>query len=500
LSGGLDWKHRLVSSQGILRADGQRLSRYRFRHILFQRYLYNSLDRVSRPRLHEAVGTALEGLHGDQIDEVSVELARHFQEAGNVAKAIDYLARAGQRALRVSANDEAIVHCRQALALLETLPESPERAGQELMLQAGLGIALQVTRGYGDTDAGQACARARELCAQAGDTPQLPAILWMLESFYNTRGDLQAARELAEQLRDLVDRIGDPALAPMARFAVAWNQMPRGELVRARANFEQAIALCDAQPDHGVPLPGGVGIGTTGRTFLSWALWTLGYADQALSRIREAQALAQRSSSPFCLAVTQCHTAMFHVSAEDKELALKLGEACIRLSSERGFSYWLAVGMLCHGWALAQHGQTEEGIAQLRKAIADFQATGHDQGHPHRLAYMAQAYGRAGRAEEGLPLLDEALAMARRNSERYYEAEIHRLRGELLLLQGMEEAEAEASFTEGIEVARRLSARMWELRATVSLCRLWQRQGKRRKARRRPICRRLRRCSRSWRD
>jgi tetratricopeptide (TPR) repeat protein len=483
LSGALDRKHRLVSTQGVLRADGQRLSRYRFRHILFQRYLYNSLDQVKRVHLHEAVGTALEGLYGSQTDEVAVELAYHFREAGSTEKAIDYLRRAGERAARMSAHEEAIAHFTQGLALLGTLPETPERAQQELMLQVGLIVALQTTRGYGDPDAGRACARARELCGQMGETPQIFLVLWLLALFYGTRGDHRTAHELVQQLLDLAERIGDPALVVVTHLGSGWNHLLLGELIPARAHLEQGIALYDPQ-QHTLAFAYGPDLGVGSLSFGSWALWILGYPEQALQRGREALALAEELAHPPSLAVAQCVVGLFHVFRRDAQSAQELGETCVRLCAGQGFSYWLAGGEFCRGWGLAQQRQVDDGIALMHRGIADFRVTG-EVAHTQRLADLAWICGKVGRTEEGLALLDDALATVHRNSERFYEAEIHRVRGELLLSQGADEAEAEACFQRAIEIARRQSAKMWELRATASLCRLWQKQGKRKKARKR---------------
>jgi DNA-binding SARP family transcriptional activator len=187
LSGELDRRHRLVRAQGILRMDSQRLSRYRFRHILFQKYVYNSLDKVERVHLHEAAGTALEALYGEGAEEIAAiapQLAWHFQEAGITEKAIDYLRQAGDRAVRLSANEEAIAHFTRGLALLETLPDTPERAQGELALRLALAAPLQATRGYAAPEVGHVYARARQLCQQIGDTPQVFPTLWLLNSFY----------------------------------------------------------------------------------------------------------------------------------------------------------------------------------------------------------------------------------------------------------------------------------------------------------------------------
>ena len=482
--GGLDRKHRLVSSQGIGQAGGQRLSRYRFRHILFQRYAYSTLDPVRRAHLQDAVGAALEELYGDRADEVAVELAHHFQEAGNVGKAIEYLDRAGQRAAGVSANDEAIIHFSQALKLLETLPETPERAESELMLQVGLIVALQTAKGYGDPDAGRACARARELCGQMGETPQVFLVMWLLSLFYGTRGDHRTARELTQQNHGLAERIGDPTFVDASHSILGWNRLLMGDLEHGREHLERAMVFRELQQHRTLAVLFGAEPTLAALSTGSWDLWILGYPDQALECSRKALALAGDVAHLPGLAMTQGFVGLFHVFRRDAHMAQQVGEACIDLCTGEGLAYWLEAGVFCRGWALAEREQVDEGIALMRQGIAGYRMTG-EIAHTQRLADLARICGMAGQPDDGLDLLDEALETVQRNGEHFYEAEIHRLRGELLLLQGADGTQAETCFQRAIELAQQQSARMWELRATASLCRLWQRQGKHREARKR---------------
>jgi predicted ATPase len=270
LSGELDRIHHLVHAQGVLRMDsprpsassGQRPSAgsgrrplasfaphpdrsewtgslYRFRHILFQKYLYNSLDQVERVRLHEDVGNVLEGLWGEQTEAVAVQLARHFQEAGIPEKAITYLHQAGNRAVRLSANEEAIAHFTRGLALLKTLPNTPGRAQQELDLQLALAAPLQAARGYAAPETGRAYARAYELCQQVGETPQLLPALWSLSSFYFARAEHQKSLKLAEQILNLAQCMEDPLQVAMAHWGLGVDSLHVGELLPARAHLER---------------------------------------------------------------------------------------------------------------------------------------------------------------------------------------------------------------------------------------------------------------------
>jgi predicted ATPase len=477
----LDRQHRLVRERGIKRVGERRLSLYRFRHNLFQTYLYSSLGQTEREFLHEEVGNALEALYGECAEEnaaIAPQLARHFQEAGLAEKAICFFLQAGKRAVRMSANEEALAHFTQGLDLLEALPNSPERAQQELALQMALVAPLQALKGFGGPEVGRTYARARELCQQIGETPQLFPVLFLLADFYGTQGKHHAAHELAGQCLTLAERADDAAFIAMAHWLLGRNLYLCGEFVQARVHLEHTLALYKPQQHHSLVFLYGYDYGVGSLIFESLALWSLGYSEQALERSQEVLTLAQELSHPFIIALAQGMTSVLCVCMRDRPMAQELAEACIDLSTEQGFPYWLASGIFCRGWALAEGGQVEEGAAQMRQSIAADQARETEVGHTCRLAFLAETYGKMGQVKQGLALLAEALAMVHRNGERLFEAEIHRLKGELLQMQGESEAEVEACFRQAIAVTRQQSARSLELRATMSLCRLWQKQGK----------------------
>jgi predicted ATPase/DNA-binding SARP family transcriptional activator len=484
LSGELERHHRLVRAQGIQRLGSQRLCRYRFRHYLFQRYLYNRLDKAERAYLHEAVGTALEALYGkgtEQMGAIAAQLARHFQEAGIAGKAVDYLLQAGERAVRLFANEEAIAHLTQGLELFKSLPETPQHARQELALQMGLSTALGMVRGHAAPEVGNAYARTRELCRQLGDTPRLFPAVWGLCRFHLVRAELQTARDLAEQLLGLAQRTRDSALLLTAHQALGTVSSYLGELVLAREHLEQGIVLHDPQQHHSYALLYGQDPGVTCAAHLAHALWYLGYPDQALKSMQDALNLAQELAHPLSLVFAFDYAAALHGNRREGQAAQEYAEAVVALSIEQGFSQWLALGTRVRGWALVEQGAVVEGIAQMRQGLDAYRATGGRIGLPGLLAQLAQAYRKAGQAEKGLAVLAEALAAVEDTGERLYEAELHRLRGELLLVRSEVKAKAEveacyrdveACFQRAIEVARRQSAKSFELRAVTSLSRL----------------------------
>jgi DNA-binding SARP family transcriptional activator/predicted ATPase len=497
MSGELDKIHHLIRAQGIRRlgaepaTSGQCLSHYRFRHILFQKYLYGTLDPVERAHLHEAVGTALEALFGGSGEEVATiapQLARHCREAGAVDKAIDYLLLAGERAARMSAAEEAIAHFTQGLALLEPLPDTPERARRELALQIGLMAPLLMAAGPVALEVERAHIRAWELFQKAKDTEPFLPDLFYLAHFYSSHGDHRTADEITRYLVGQAERADNVSLTLVAHSVRGWNCFLRGELGPARTHLERAIACADLQASSLLapyyrsnliaPDPPVLTLG-----YLTLLTWELGYPGQALKRSREAIALAHKLGHTQALLGAYGVTGAFFMMCRDIQMAQKSGEVLVHLAAEHRIAYWEAAGHCFYGWALAMQGQNETGIAQMQHGVAQHKAIEGWIMYPYFATHLAQVYGQTGQVEEGVALLDEALAVAHRNGERWIDSEILRLRGGLLLAQGGAVADVEHNYWQAIELARQRGARSRELRATTSLCRLWQKQGKREEGR-----------------
>jgi predicted ATPase/DNA-binding XRE family transcriptional regulator len=485
LSGELDRRHRLVKSQSSRRMGpgGQRLSHYRFRHILFQRYLYTSLDDVERAYLHETVGTAMEELYQDQTEEVAVQLAWHFQMAGSVVKAAGYLWGAGERAVRLSAHEEAITHFTQALELFETLPDPSQYAREELSLQTALGHALIVVKGSAAPEVEHAFARARELCQQVGETPQLFQVLWGLHTYYLPRGNIHpTALELARQLLDLAQSLQDPALLIAAQYALGSTLFWFGDHPQAQAHLEQGITLHGLHETASLIPLYGQDPGVMCQRYGAWTTWFLGYPDQALELILETLALAKERGHPFTTAGAQAILIFIHYHRREEEAVKEQAEDNIARATEHGFLLWKLSGFIFQGWALVEGGQQEEGLEQILQGLDDWYATGAYGGDSPYQSMLVEAHLRMGQVAEGLAAVEEALAKLEETGERYMEAEYHRLKGELLLLGGADEDEVERQFLKAINIARQQGARSLELRATVSLCQLWRTQGKKKEA------------------
>jgi predicted ATPase/class 3 adenylate cyclase len=460
---------------------------YTFKHALTQEVAYGSLLLERRKVLHERAAQAIEALFHSQLEDHYGDLARHYSRSGNTQKAVDYLNLAGQQAVQRSANTEAISHLNTALAFLQTLPDTPERAQQELTLQVALGVPLQATKGSGAAEVERVYTRARELCQQLGETPQLFPVVVGLGVFYLLRGELRTTHELAEQLLSLARRVHDPALLLQAHRAFGTSLCWRGEFIAAQMHLEQAIALYTPQLHRPHAFFYGFDPAVVLLSLAAHVLWFLGYPDQALKKSQEALTLAQELSHPHSLAFALTFTARMHHFRREAQAARESAEALLTLATEQGFAQWKAHAPLHLGEALAEQGKIEEGIAQIRQGMAAYRATGAELGRTYYLAWLAQALGKIGQAKDGLEVLTEALEVTGKTEERHYEAELYRLKGELTLQSKpsspqSQVEEAEACFHKAIEIARRQQAKSLELRAAMSLARLWQRQGKQHEA------------------
>jgi class 3 adenylate cyclase/predicted ATPase len=471
--------HQLVEAEFLYQQGLPPQATYVFKHALIQEAAYQSLLRSTRQRHHQHIAQVLEAQLPELCETQPELLAHHYTEAGLLAQAVPYWQRAGQRAVQRFAHREAIGHLTKGLDLLKGLPETPEHTHQELDLQTALGPAWMAAKGYAAPEVEQAYARARELCRQLGEQARLFSVLRGLGAFYFVRGKYQTAREVGAELLSLAQSPPDPArlLGAHQVLGIAWFWL--GELSSARGHLEQAIALYDPQQHRSRAFRSGQDPGVLCRAYSAWALGLLGYPDQALERIHEAVTLGRDLSHPHSLVFALYLVASLHQLRRDVPATYEWAEAVIALAREQLFPYWLAVGRITRGWALANHGQGGEGIEEIRQGLAAYQATGAELGRPWFLALLTEAYGKAGQAEEGLHVVAEALAAAANIGEGFFEAERYRLKGELLLARSLEhQTVAETYLQQALDSARRQQAKWLELRVATSLSRLWQQQGK----------------------
>jgi DNA-binding winged helix-turn-helix (wHTH) protein/predicted ATPase len=481
---------------------GETVSRYGFVHSLYQNVLYDRLSASTRLQSHRRIAETLEDLYGNRAGEIAVELAMHSERGANFENAVKYLQLAAENEIRRFAYPEAVILSRRGLELLAKLPETPERDRREFMLQITLGVPLIATEGYAAPAVGNAYLRARELCRQLGETPEISQVLWGLWTFYTLRGELWTARLIGEEFLRLSERLPYSGLPMWGHLALEITFMHLGVFPLALEHFENALLLYDPERHNDDAFLYAQHPGVAMRCFAAWTLCFLGYPDQALSRMREALALAQQLSEPHGLAHALFFSAILHRFRREVQKAREYADAAIAVSSEHGLVLYQAMATIVRGSTLTEPEHQEEAIREVRQGLARLRATGTEVLRPHFLALLADALGNAGEEELAIRTLEESLLLAHTKGEVYYEAELHRLNGELVLKQITQQAAfkpaaggsaafrikptavetVEASFRESIEIAKRQKGLSLELRAVMSLARLYQSQGKRRKA------------------
>ena len=456
---------------------------YRFKHALIQDAAYASLLTRRRQAMHERIAQTLEAQF-PQITESEPELlAYHYTAAGRAESAIPYWRQAGQHAVERSANQEAANHLRAALDLLVTLPHTPARDQQELELQLVLGPVLMSTKGYGHIEVEHAYSRARALSERIETTPQLFPALWGLRLFYGMRGELSIAKALANQMLHLAQQQSDTTLTLAAHQALGVTLYCQGEFVTAHRQLDRGMSFHTSQTAR---------VGALRDPALAclaidaMSLWMLGYPDQALAKSQQALHLARSLSHPYSLAYVLDHAARFHQVRGEVQTSQTLAEAAIAICQEQGYEQYERAATMQRGWALTAQNQIVEGLDQMRQGWIAYQATGSKVTTAYWLWLQAEGYGRSAQVEEGLQALSEAFAFVESTKERWWEAELYRLKGELLLnaASGVRNAalSPEDYFHQALSIARRQQARSLELRAATSLARLWQSQDKYKKA------------------
>jgi predicted ATPase len=477
---------RLVREQAF--PDGRLTLRYGFVHVLYQNALYAALLPTRKAAWSAAAARALLDHYGEKSAGLAAELAMLFEAGRDFERAADYYQAAAENAARIYAHHEAAALARRGLALLPKLPDTPERVRRELPLQVTLGVQLQVAQGYATPEAEGVYARARALCEQVQEAPPLFRVLWGLWMFYFVRLELRKSLDLAEQLLTLAQSDQDPDQLLQARQALVVSFLGLGSPAAAREHMELGMALYDSKRHGSHTGLYGQDPGVTCLAFGAVALWLLGYPDQAVGRSREAIALSRELGQPSSLALALYFGAVLQQYRRDGPRVQESAEAIMAVAKEHEFSFWFATGQTMQGWALVEQGKWARGMALLRRGVSKFAATGGTTHRTYHLAGLAEAMGRAGQIEEGLRVLAEALAQVHATSEGFHGAELYRLQGELLLCREPGEVacrEAETCFRRALALARQQQARSLELRAAMSLTRLYRKEG--RPAEARPI-------------
>ena len=454
---------------------------YIFKHALTREVAYNSLLLDRRKQLHERAGETLEAMFAGQLEDHLDELAHHYSRSDKIEKAVEYLRRVAEQALQRSAHADAIDRLTTATNLLQRLPDNPARIQRELILRLALGRAFSAVKGYAALEVERAYTRAWELCEPLGDTPELfPAVygLWVM---HLVRGELRRSRELAEQLLGRARIADDSDLLLYGLMASGVIAYWMGEFIPGKKYFEDAISIYD--PDRHGPLVlryGGIDLGMVCLTHDAWMLWQLGYPDRALKRGNEALALGRKLTHPLSNAQCDFFVGILRQYRREAGAVQEIAERVIAQSAEHGFIEFMADATPLRGWSIAQQGRRDEGLAQIREGLVTTRAIGAELWRPYFLCLQAETLLQTGRLDDGLATVAEALVTAEKHENHHNRAEIHRLKGELLLmLDDSNVQEVEICFRKAIEIARNQSAKSWELRATMSLARLLAKRGKR---------------------
>lgn len=478
---------QLVESELLYQRGVFPKTTYIFKHALIQETAYQSMLKNTRRRYHQQIAEVLVKQFPELAAAQPEIVAHHYTEAGLGIEAISYWQQAGQRAVECFANQEAIAHLTRGLELLEDLPKNPEHSRQELMLQLALGPPLSWLKGFAAPEVEAAYSRAFKLSQQAGGTQLHFPALWGLWHFYLLKSEFPKAVTLAEQLVRFNHTVHDPVRLSDAYRARGETFLWSGEFSQARTYLEKGIGLYDPQQQGSYTAENP---GVACRSLSAIALWFLGYPDQALLQSHEAITVAQEMSHPFSLSAAHHFAGTLHVLRQEGDATLEQAGTAMEIATEQGFGFFIAYHTMLKGWALAEQGRPKEGISKLCEGLDAFRATGAKTLVRQWLVVLADLYGEVGQAENGLSVLAEAQILADENrDECYYLAEMLRVKGQLLMhgvKNELREAavydEAESYFLRAIEVAQKQDAKSLELRAAMSLSRMWQRQGKKSEA------------------
>jgi predicted ATPase len=456
---------------------------YTFKHALTQEVAYQSLLPSTRQPYHQHIAQLLSTRFPDTATLHPERLAHHYTEAGLLAQALPYWQQAGEQAAARSANVEAISHFTRGLEALQGLPVTPARHQHELALQLALSVPLFMLKQ--NASLVNLAQRVLVLCRELGESvTHYTGLAGVWRFFFNT-GQLHKAQELGQQCLTLAQHVDDPALWLEAHTMQGSTALTFGELCCAQAHFQHSVRLYTTyripRAAHQVVDPGVLCFGRQ-----AYTLWLLGYADQALAAVNQALALAKATGHTYSLGFALLSTGTIHRWRREIKALQEDMHALLTLARQHAFAYYLSAGLFFQGLALVEQGAPAPGLAQMHEARATWEAQGATYNLTAYYTACAHTYHLCGETEAGLRVLDDATILMESTAERYYEAEVYRLRGELLCHPSVRDTQqAEACFHQACAIAARQHAKAWELRAVMSLCRLWQQQGKHLAARQR---------------
>jgi serine/threonine protein kinase/tetratricopeptide (TPR) repeat protein len=467
--------------------DGTLTLHLRFVHALYQNALYATLSPTRRTGLSATTANTLLRLHPSSQANVAHHVALLFESARDFSRAAEFFQVAAERAAGIFANQEAATLARKGLEMLAKLPPSPEKTQKELALQITLGPVLVSTKGFANPEVELAYTRARQLAAELGQSPHLFPALWGLWNFYEVKGQIDTALQLAQQMLQLAEESKDTALLLEANYAFGDTLFWAGDFERSLRHLDEALKLYDRPKHHSLAFVyGGYDPAVASLAFSAWDLWMLGCPEQAVARSEESVALANALRQPFSQAVALAFAAMLHHLRHDPPAARQYAEQTVALCSEHGIAIFLEMGKIMLGWANNQERQGGEGIELIREAIADWRASGAELVIPQLQQVLAATLADGESYEEALQAIDEALGVISKTGDRSFEADCWRWKGELLWrsMGGNDSGhpEAEACLHKAIAIARQQKAISLELRAHTRLSPLLAQKGEAEKA------------------
>jgi class 3 adenylate cyclase/predicted ATPase len=468
----------LANAEFLQPADPQGDS-YSFKHALTREVAYSRLMRSSRAKLHRRAAEAICEVTPEAMTTQPEVLAYHYTEAGLAESALPYWLKAGQRAIQRSANLEAITYLSKALDLLPALPDGPERDQQEIQLQITLGVPLLASKGYAAPEVEAAYTRANELCEKIGETPQLLPVIYGLWAFFFVRAQHSEALRLATQLVTLGGEAQDRSLLIQGHTALGEVLTSRGEFDEAMKHFGELESLYDIGEHRSLAFVFGQDAKIMALSWSALTLWLQGYPEEAVRASQAALQLAEEVDHPFSSCYGLFCAAWLYYLRGEYHLVDQQAQACLNLSNAQGFPYWSAWASILGGAAEATQGLIPSALEKIGQGIAIHRMVGAGLGEPFYHIVLANALVQAGQIQKALDTVEQAIEVVERTGERCFAAELSRIKGELrLALNGQDDPVAEAALLAARELARQQGARSLELRATISLHRLRERQGR----------------------
>ena len=483
-------RHQFLSSAWLVELpDGTITPRHRFNHVLYLEVPYNLVPPLQRSQIHHRIGERGVAIYADRASEIAAELAMHFEQSRDWPRALIYLTQAAENAAQRSAHHEAAALASRGLEVLKWLPHTPERGKQEVKLRMTLGVSLMAIKGFAASEVEEVYARARELFWLQGPSPELFHMLWSLNLYYQFSGEVQSSLEISDQLLQLAQGLKEGPLIMEGHRAMGAALVVLGRCTEAVEHLDQGTALYATHHNHRYSVFIGLDCKVICECFAARALWALGYPDLAAERTAAALELARQLRLPQTLVVAGHFAAQLHQLRGEVSLVYERAKEAVELADEYGLELWLAYGLIELGWAEAELGNVQQGIERMQRGVTAYEATGAKLWSSYFLGLLADQLAKAGRVEEGLTTILKALTHAEHSGERYSLAELHRVKGELIMKTGdpafvsksgglkaheMSTAlpQAQACFEQALAVAKQQQTKSWQLRANMSMHRL----------------------------